>query len=221
MDDAFQFEMLSDDEWRKVRAPLDLQDSYRPRIGKLVVWYRFKEGVGRDAPNAKTREDFEKAREAARVLRQRLEAFDQPTIEMLIWGAWEEDKFDALNAEDAARWFGPGPRPHVLESAQPLQMLNRLLGDLPQLESLLGSRASEIKRRPTRSRRNLDRLVQALDVIVHEQRTGITRSVKSNWRLFVDNVVCVADPHIGPGSVDEAMKAVIKKRPKQRRGRLR
>jgi hypothetical protein len=101
----------------------------------------------------------------------------------------------------------------VLEGmAQDWPMLNRLLCDLPQLESLLALRAGEIEHRRTRSRRNLELLVEALDVIAREREAPLSRSYKScHLRDFIVSVVSIADPD-GRGSIDEAMKAVIRKR---------
>jgi hypothetical protein len=209
----FQVEM-SDDEWRTVRGPLDLPESDRSRIGQLVGFYLFLVDERRDKPNAKTREQIEKAYHAAGALRERLNAFDQRTIETLICGLWDSSKVDALNAEDGARLLlGPGARRYVRESlAQALQTLKRLSDGVALLEVWLGSRASGIERRPTRSRQNLEWLVEALDGIARERGTPISRSYKSRSRDFIVSVASIADPGIGQGSVDEAMKAVIKKR---------
>ncbi len=195
-DDLTKFQM-SDDEWRRATAPVALPECARGEIDWAIGLFRTFERAARDRHPQQTKTSIAGAQKRARALLEAFKALDEEAIQTMI----------LPKLGDSHPFHSP---------SHPMPMIEQLGAIMVAIESLntwLDAALKRVNRKPTRNSENLVWLVERLDSIL-ERHTGggVTRSYKSKTREFVDNVVCIADPDTGPGSVDEAIKAVVKKR---------
>lgn len=216
--ELFQFEM-PDADWLRVRRNVpELSEPCRARIDRLITMFRAFESSEREEPDGKTKDAIEAAHGLARALSERLAALrtDKKAIDAMLRAGRR-----ARLAEGERPW-SQRPRLTARRSefmpASPAQSEDRLVeifNAVAQLVPWLGLAASTVPRRPTHSRGNLDWLVERLAEVADEHGVRVTRSEKDKrFERFVRDIVYLAGPEIGDGSVDEALKASIKKRAK-------
>jgi hypothetical protein len=174
---------LSNAQWDEVRKSEDLPEGARKRIDFEIGLYRVGIGEGAASNPQETKANLERALKATSSLRASLQDLNASAYAELVDGKWQND-----------------------------ERLRELAAAVSELETRLSTARDEIQSLPTRDRRNLDRLVAGLDAVLLEYTgRGMSRSNKTgkDSRPFVAEVIRIADPKIGPGSVDEATKAAI------------
>lgn len=202
-DDKFQ---MSDDEWRRANAPVRLPECARGEIDWAIGLFRTFQRAARARDPQGTKKSLARVQKRTRALLKTFDALDQESIQTMLLPSPKEAASKPFHS--------PSHLPAMIER------LEALRGEIKSLDTWLDAALKRVSRKPTRSSDNLVWLVGRLDGILRRHReSGVTRSYKNKTTVeFVDNVVCIADPDIGPGSVEEAIKAVVKKRSGKQRG---
>jgi hypothetical protein len=217
---------LTEEQWKetaKLSGIPEGADEARHHIEKTIGMFRqFQAGDLGQVPSAKIREELEALADAAQDLHDRLSKLVE------VRGAYTAltgapSLYSPYSPLDRLTDFaGPHQSEHLPASVQSMmgldgqrrlsQVLDVLLR-LPKWLLVAKYRGVEAKRRGPKAQ-NVYWLVGNLDGI-REHFTGkkITRSYKDDAsKKYITYVCRIADPDIGDGTIDKAMKARIKRR---------
>jgi hypothetical protein len=229
--DAFPRFPLTDDQWRKTAKLSGIPegaDEARHHIEKTIGMFRqFQAGDLSQVPSAKIREELEALADAATDLHDRLSklAKVRAAYTALTGAPSLHSPYSPLDR--LTDFAGPHQSEHLPSSVQSMmgldgqrrlsQVLDVLLR-LPKWLLVAKYRGVEAKRRGPQAK-NIYWLVGNLDGI-REHFTGkkITRSYKDDAsKKYITYVCRIADPDIGDGTIEKAMKDRIKRRDRIRR----
>jgi hypothetical protein len=190
---------LSDSEWTRIAQCSGLPDEARPRIETIIELYKKLKGSRPEQRPFETRDQFNRVEELARELGQelRLLTSNDAAVRAFIVALHPENRLAALL----------GSKEYIDDARQKLEETIR------QTEWLLEG-CAHVELTPSEKgphTRDAYWLVDALDSVL-EEFTGehISRSGKrTSTREYITAVVEIADPTIGPGTIDEAMKKCI------------
>jgi hypothetical protein len=189
---------LSDSEWTRIAQCSKLPNEARPRIEILIEHYKKQKGSTLGQQSAKTRDRFLRVEKLARKLGHELRLLTSNDDAMRVFTAAFHPKLFALLMV----------KEYVDDARQKLE------ATIDQIEALAGWCADpEIPSSEFGpNTRAVYWLVVGLDWVLAEF-TGehISRSRKrtSRSREYIAAVVGIADPTIGPGTIEEAMKECI------------
>jgi hypothetical protein len=193
---------LSDSEWTRIAQPSELPDEARPQIETLIEHYKKQKGW-RPEPPFETRYQFNRIEKLARELGHelRLLTSNNDAMRAFIAAIHPENRLAALLII----------KEYVDDTRQKLE------ATIGQIEALAGWCADpEIlpsERGP--HTRPVYLLVDGLDLVLAEftdKHISRSRKKTSRSREYIAAVVEIADPTIGPGTIEEAMKECISRR---------
>jgi len=184
-------ENITDDDWHAICAIIPLPKEARLEIDAKIGLYRLWE-TAKGKPSTQVRKTLQRASRTASELTASIKDLGKPE--------WRQ--LDLLKPK------------HVERSA--IEFLSTVQDQIIILNEWCLASAMQIKRKRKTSTFPLRDFVQTLDdeLLKHTGR-NIKRSKKRTTdqsERFVHMMCNVANPHLGPGSVDEAMKSIIKSR---------
>jgi hypothetical protein len=188
------------DRVAKLLAPHEISAGARDEIEHHINWYRSGRSWRGQGPRIEMPPEFHQMREAVAALANLVNGVGVDRVVSIFFAA---ELFDA---------------PHLLPDDQAIQdRLERMLADLKDFDNRLTAVLKHGRRRgrKTDRARHLVRIVAS--AIERDKGKPIKRS-KNKGSLFelLMDIVAVADPEIGPGTVDEELKA----RSQRRRGEI-
>jgi hypothetical protein len=220
---------LSKEEWKKIKGTIDLPNEAKREIEGVLAFFRYMQSGSAQQPRAgATRKRLQKIGKLADDLlaqiighdphvRDRLSRLTEsqlsgvPSVDdlALIFSRVRPDILRALTDVPRGPHSGPTPRHDAIKLLlKRCWSVERLRGWAANAAQTLPSEASGAHKRAE----NNQFLVAQLDPILFRHRNiHVTRSYKApEIKNFVKVCFNIADPAVGAGSIDEAMKAYIK-----------
>jgi hypothetical protein len=212
---------LDDEQWRKIaklsgipEGTVDARHHIETTIG---IFRQFQASDLDEVPSAKIREEFEALADAARNLNDRISklvgvrsAYTALTGVPSVYRPLDRLS-DFAGHNQSERLPSSIQKSGLAGERQLSQAVDVLLG-LPKWLLVAAHRVEAAKRGP--KTRNVYWLIGNLDGIREQfARKKITRSYKDDAsKKYITYVANIADPKIGKGTIDKAMKARIKRR---------
>ncbi len=203
----FPIFVLSDDQWTKIARlssiPIEAHDARRAFENATSMYRRFEVNDSIRIPSAETRNQLEALRnEALSLLSGLVRLIENPDAHFALTAARQPDEGGPLTLPQTVR----------LDGHRRLENAMAVLQHLANWLAIASPRVELTKRGPNTA--NVYWFVAALDD-VREKFTGlkITRSYKdAASRDYIAAVCQIANPNIGTGTIDAAMKDRIGRR---------
>jgi hypothetical protein len=177
---------MTDDDWRMVSAPLNLSADARHTVEYAIELYLRDRNI----------EDQASAPAAAKTKLARVSLHAENLAALL----------DALGTEERAAldfaWYKDGTESDV---DRELALVSAILQDIAKHTAEASWVAGADKRNNYAS--PVESLVGFLDNILREKAGTRVKGSNKGERQFVETVCAIADPEIGQGQIDEAIKA--------------
>ena len=169
------------------------------QIAEAIMWFRLCEDSDHAYQPQSTKDALEQAQKLGKAFVAAVDAFDGQAVAALL----------------AARRSPSGSHPALYPTAL-LREIEVMKGKIDQFTVWVDAAVEGIPPKPTRDASNLKWFVERFDNILTRHgpvRLSRSNKGKTNGLLFVAEVVNIAFPGVfRPGSIDEAVKAAIRKR---------
>jgi hypothetical protein len=193
---------ISEQDWAVIIQCSGIAQAQRDEIGLAVAFYRIaSEALGKSQPHG-TRLALRSLSKKIDHLRNELSGLRRNPLALVVLARASGSKNDF---------------PHIMNRREPDRRLTAITAQLEPVSQWFTKAAAAVATRSPRRAHmiNVNLFVAEL-ARIYERSTGksISRSLKrhNQSRDFIVTVCRMADPTIGPGAIDDAMKRLIKAR---------